>query len=103
MFNLRVEPVKFRLTSLEVATTLVRLSSALYPVGAWMRGLTSLFPKESSGLDGVPEHVAESWTLRIGLSNWTWRLISELRDDSQFALPTLPACHLTADHSTSTF
>lgn len=61
--------------------TLVRLSSAIYPVGAWMRGPTSLFPVESSELDGIPENVVESWTLRIGLSNWTWRLITELRDD----------------------
>lgn len=79
--NPTIEPVKFRLTSLEVAMTLVRLSSAIYPVGAWMRDQTSLFPVQSSGLDGIPEHVAESWNLRIGLSNWTWRLITELRDD----------------------
>ncbi|KAF8559536.1 hypothetical protein OG21DRAFT_1430391 [Imleria badia] len=80
--SLGYEPVKFRLTSLEVAMTLVRLSSAIYPVGAWMRDPTSLFLAESSGLDSIPERAAESWSLRIGLSNWTWRLITELRDDA---------------------
>ncbi|KAG6376111.1 hypothetical protein JVT61DRAFT_2083 [Boletus reticuloceps] len=80
--SLGYEPVKFRLTSLEVAMTLVRLSSAIYPVGSWMRDPTSLFPLKSSGLDSISERDAESWTLRIGLSNWTWRLITELRDDA---------------------
>lgn len=89
IFTSYIEPVKFRLTSLEVAKTLVRLSSAVYPVGAWMRDPTNLFPVESPGLDGIPEHVVESWTLRIGLSNWTWRLITELRDDGQFVRRTL--------------
>lgn len=62
--------------------TLVRLSSAIYPAGAWMTTTTSLFP-ESSELDNSPERVAESWTIRTGLSNWAWRLITELRDDGQ--------------------
>lgn len=77
-----IEPVKFRLISLEVAMTLVRLLSAIYPAGAWMRSPTSLFPAESSRLDRISD-VAESWTLRVMLSNWTWRLITELRDDGQ--------------------
>ncbi|KIJ06186.1 hypothetical protein PAXINDRAFT_20608 [Paxillus involutus ATCC 200175] len=80
--SLGYEPVKFRLTSLEVATTLVRLSSAIYPAGAWMRSTTSLFPAGFSELDSVPERVAESWTIRTGLSSWAWRLITELRDDA---------------------
>ncbi|KAG8217480.1 hypothetical protein J3R82DRAFT_5625 [Butyriboletus roseoflavus] len=90
--SLGYEPVKFRLTALEVAMTLVRLSSAIYPAGAWMRGPTSLFPAESSEFDDIPEHMAESWTLRIGLSNWTWRLITELRDDAHplFETDVLP-------------
>lgn len=62
--------------------TLVRLLSAIYPAGAWMRSPTSLFPAESSRLDRISD-VAESWTLRVMLSNWTWRLITELRDDGQ--------------------
>lgn len=96
-----IEPVKYRLTSLEVAMTLVRLSSAIYPVGAWMRDSTSLFPLEPSGLNGISEHVAESWTLRIGLSNWTWRLITELRDDGQFVQQTPPSLTLTSDCPTA--
>ncbi|KAG9318442.1 hypothetical protein JVU11DRAFT_533 [Chiua virens] len=80
--SLGYEPVKFRLISLEVAMTLARLSSAIYPTGAWMRGPTRLFPVKSAPLDGIPEQVAESWTIRVGISNWTWRLITELRDDA---------------------
>lgn len=64
-----------------------------------MRGATSLFPVESSDLSRIPEYVAESWTLRIGLSNWTWRLITELRDDSQFVQRTLLT--LASDRSTA--
>ncbi|KAF9227969.1 hypothetical protein BS17DRAFT_774550 [Gyrodon lividus] len=81
--SLGYEPVKFRLTSLEVAMTLVRLSSAMYPAGAWMRTTTALFPSGLSEFDRVPERMAESWTIRTGLSNWTWRLITELRDDAR--------------------
>ncbi|EIW85225.1 hypothetical protein CONPUDRAFT_48689 [Coniophora puteana RWD-64-598 SS2] len=66
------EPVKSRLTSLEAAMTLVRLSFALYPPGSWMTSTSSL-----------NEITEDSWTLRSGLSNWAWRLISELRDEAR--------------------
>lgn len=78
--SLGFNPVKFRLISLEVAMTLVRLSSALYPVGSWMRYTTSLFPSDQA-LQVTPVQIAESWNIRIALSNWAWRLITELRDD----------------------
>ncbi|KAI6039034.1 hypothetical protein EDC04DRAFT_3112751 [Pisolithus marmoratus] len=78
--SLGFNPVKFRLISLEVAMTLVRLSSALYPVGSWMRCTTSLFPSDLV-LEETPIRIAESWNIRIVLSNWAWRLITELRDD----------------------
>ncbi|KAH7930821.1 hypothetical protein BV22DRAFT_1101534 [Leucogyrophana mollusca] len=69
-------PVKFRLISLEVAMTLIRLSSAIYPTASWMRSL-ALNSQESAA-----DQIAESWSLRSGLSSWAWRLIAELRDDS---------------------
>lgn len=78
--SLGFNPVKFRLISLEVAMTLVRLSSALYPVGSWMRCANSLFPGDQA-LEETPMRIAESWSIRIALSNWAWRLITELRDD----------------------
>ncbi|KAH7916041.1 hypothetical protein BJ138DRAFT_1229379, partial [Hygrophoropsis aurantiaca] len=75
--SLGYEPVKFRLTSLEVAMTLVRLSSAIYPTASWMRD--SIL---TSG-EGVAQEITESWNLRSGLTNWAWRLIAELKDDSR--------------------
>lgn len=80
--SLGYDPVKFRLTSLEIAMTLVRLSSALYPTSSWMRSTTSLFPANPSGVDETTASVAESWSIRTTLSNWAWRLIAELRDDA---------------------
>ncbi|KAI6109851.1 hypothetical protein F5141DRAFT_811938 [Pisolithus sp. B1] len=80
--SLGFNPVKFRLISLEVAMTLVRLSSALYPVGSWMRCTTCLFPGDRAPEEKeTPIRIAESWNTRIALSNWAWRLITELRDD----------------------
>lgn len=78
--SLGFNSVKFRLISLEVAMTLVRLSSALYPVGSWMRCTTNLFPDDLAP-EEAPILIAESWNIRISLSNWAWRLITELRDD----------------------
>ncbi|KAL4074475.1 hypothetical protein V8B97DRAFT_1697314 [Scleroderma yunnanense] len=75
------DPVKFRLTSLEVSMTLVRLSSALYPVSSWMR-TTGSFPANHSEVDETAARIAESWNIRTTVSNWTWRLITELRDDA---------------------
>jgi hypothetical protein len=61
--------------SLEAANTVLRLSNAIYPPGSW---LTSPLPT-SSLLS--PDDVTESWTLRSGTSAWSWRFISELKDD----------------------
>ncbi|KAH7889737.1 hypothetical protein F5I97DRAFT_1802615 [Phlebopus sp. FC_14] len=79
--SLGYEPVKFRLTSLEVCMTLVRLSSAIYPAGAWMRSTKNLFPVDSADLANSSECVVESWNVRITLSDWTWRVVSELTDN----------------------
>ncbi|EGN93229.1 hypothetical protein SERLA73DRAFT_64433 [Serpula lacrymans var. lacrymans S7.3] len=70
------EPVKFRLTSLEVAMTLMRLSCAIYPTGSW---LTSHPVGEVNSEDDI----AESWSLRSVISNWAWRTLSELKEDSR--------------------
>lgn len=66
-----IDPVKARLNSLEVATTIMKLSAAIYPTGAWLNATST----------GTPEAHSEIWTLRSGLSNWAWRTISELKDE----------------------
>lgn len=71
--HIDTEPVRSRLTSLELAMTLLRLSGAIYPAGSWLRASPS---------NAIPEEEAlESWNLRTGLSNWAWRVIEELSDD----------------------
>jgi hypothetical protein len=76
-----LEPVRNRLISLEVAKTIVRLSTALYPPAAWMRTASNLYPADTSLADITFDRIAESWTIRAGLSSWAGRLISELQDD----------------------
>ncbi|KAG1756831.1 uncharacterized protein EDB91DRAFT_1094661 [Suillus paluster] len=92
--TLTYEPVRNRLTSLEVAKTIVRLSTALYPPAAWMRTTSNLYPPETSPDDITFDRISESWAIRAGLSSWAGRLISELQDDvhplfSQEVLPYL--------------
>lgn len=71
--ELWLDPVKFRLISLEAAMTILKLSTAIYPPGVWAN--ISLEYDE-----GSPDSLEEAWTLRSGLSNWAWRTISELKD-----------------------
>lgn len=66
------DAVKDRLISLEAAITILRLSTAIYPVGSW---LLSTSPETSS------EESADSWSLRTTLATWSWRAIDELRGD----------------------
>jgi len=91
---LTYEPVRNRLISLEVAKTIVRLSTALYPPAAWMRTTSNLYSPDTPPADMTFDRIAESWTIRAGLSSWAGRLISELQDDvhplfSQEVLPYL--------------
>ncbi|KIP09107.1 hypothetical protein PHLGIDRAFT_103348 [Phlebiopsis gigantea 11061_1 CR5-6] len=72
------EPVKTRLVSLEAALTILKLSLALYPPGSWVR-FTPSSPDEPDAQTAAV--VEESWTLRHGLSQWAWRVITELRED----------------------
>jgi hypothetical protein len=73
-----VDPVRSRLTSLEAAMTLLRLSGAIYPPGLWLK--SSKLPEISE------EGIMESWNLRSGLSNWAWRTIEELKDDCKWSI-----------------
>ena len=68
-----VDAVRYRLLSLEAATTMLKLSSAIYPPGAWTN--PSIYGN-TSNLD-VSE---EAWEMRNGLTNWAWRAISEIKD-----------------------
>lgn len=92
--TLTYEPVRNRLISLEVAKTIFRLSTALYPPAAWMRATPNLHLLDTTSTDITFDRIAESWTIRAGLSSWAGRLISELQDDvhplfSQEVLPYL--------------
>ncbi|KAG1890945.1 hypothetical protein F4604DRAFT_1703479 [Suillus subluteus] len=92
--TLTYEPVRNRLISLEVAKTIFRLSTALYPPAAWKRSTSNLHLPDAFPTDITFDRIAESWTIRAGLSSWAGRLISELQDDvhplfSQEVLPYL--------------
>lgn len=92
--TLTYEPVRNRLISLEVAKTIFRLSTAIYPPAAWMRTTSNLHLLDTVSTDVTFDRIAESWTIRAGLSSWAGRLISELQDDvhplfSQEVLPYL--------------
>ncbi|EKM55405.1 uncharacterized protein PHACADRAFT_256013 [Phanerochaete carnosa HHB-10118-sp] len=71
------EPVKTRLVSLEAALTVLKLSVALYPAGAWLRAKPTT---DEEGTEGE-KVLEEAWSIRNGLSQWTWRAISELREE----------------------
>ena len=58
-----------RLIALEVPETLLRLSIAIYPPGSWFEAKDD----ESAPID------AESWLIRTGIADWSWRAISALR------------------------
>lgn len=65
-----IDPVKFRLISLEAALTIIKLSSTIYPPTSWILHQT----------ESLKEEFAEEWTLRSGISNWAWRTVSALKD-----------------------
>ncbi|KAF9464652.1 hypothetical protein BDZ94DRAFT_1255595 [Collybia nuda] len=67
------EPVKFKLISLDAVMTVLKLSTAVYPPGFWIR--------YSPDVERVENFVSEdAWEVRSGLANWAWRVISELKD-----------------------
>ncbi|KAJ8078732.1 hypothetical protein PM082_013015 [Marasmius tenuissimus] len=67
------EPVKHRLTSLEAGTTVLKLSTAIYPTSSWIE-----FPTVDNVTD--PDESHETWSLRTTISSWAWRIITELQD-----------------------
>ncbi|KAF5365667.1 hypothetical protein D9758_003317 [Tetrapyrgos nigripes] len=67
------EPVKFRLISLNCGTTLIKLSTAVYPLGAWQKLPLNDDTSPDSDLE-------ESWTLRCTISSWVWRTLLDLKD-----------------------
>ncbi|KAI0336426.1 hypothetical protein GY45DRAFT_1238667 [Cubamyces sp. BRFM 1775] len=81
------DAVKDRLVSLEAAMTILKLSSAIYPVGAWQR-YDPTSEKDST------EDPAEKWSLRSTLASWSWRAIEEIRggdeDDGLYGPDALP-------------
>ncbi|KAJ4488004.1 hypothetical protein J3R30DRAFT_3280675 [Lentinula aciculospora] len=70
------DPVKVRLISLDAGSTLLKLSSAVYPPGAWL---------SLSSLD------AEEWQIRCMLSAWVWRTLVELKEIKDESLQPLSA------------
>jgi hypothetical protein len=63
----------------------MRLSTALYPPGAWIREPTDgLFSKQDALHS--EEDVEESWKLRRDLLNWGLRTITELKDDCKVSV-----------------
>ncbi|KAK7467122.1 hypothetical protein VKT23_004181 [Stygiomarasmius scandens] len=71
------EPVKLRLISLNAGMTLIRLSTAVYPPGAWLKLSTE---------DKTDEDLEEAWTLRCTISSWVWRTLLDLKDIKDEAL-----------------
>ena len=74
--------VKARLTSLRAVMTILKLSMSVYPPGAWLTHPELSVNEDSSNSKATR---LESWNLRSGLSSWTWRVISELRDADEEA------------------
>lgn len=64
-----LDPVKFRLISLEAALTIIKLSSTIYPPTSW-----------NAYNDKISEEFCEEWGLRYAISNWGWRTVSALKD-----------------------
>jgi hypothetical protein len=68
------DPVKSRLRSLDSGLTIMKLSTAIYPPGAWLTATPSS-PEENT-----PEAQEESWTLRSMISSWAWKTIVDLKE-----------------------
>jgi hypothetical protein len=69
MTYFNADAAKFRLISLEAPLTIIKLSSVIFPPTTWTTRETE------------PDF-AEEWGLRSLISNWIWRTVSTLKDDS---------------------
>lgn len=78
----RTDAVKDRLVSLEAAMTILKLSTAIYPLGSWQFDST----QESS------EEFNEAWSLRSTLASWSWRAIEEITGDEDNREHPLISC-----------
>ena len=66
------EPVRTRLLSLEVAITILRISTAICPTGSWLHF-------RASPSDAEQGFKLEDWEVRAGLSSWAWRALNGLK------------------------
>ena len=90
-----IDLVKARLTSLRAVMTMLKLSMSVYPPGAWLT--RAELPVDENSPDPKATRL-ESWNLRSGLSSWTWRVISELRDaDEEACTSPLRRSRLSTD------
>ena len=74
-FAFSTEPVRTRLLSLEVAITILRISTAIYPTSSWLHF-------QSSPSDAEQGFELEDWEMRAGLSSWAWRALNGLKTDT---------------------
>jgi len=81
------EPVKLRLISLNAGMTLIRLSTAVYPPGAWLKLSTE---------DKTNEDLEETWTLRSIISSWVWRTLLDLKDIKDESESNRAICPMSA-------
>ncbi|KAF8628482.1 hypothetical protein AX15_003992 [Amanita polypyramis BW_CC] len=65
---LNTDPVKDRLNSLEASLTILKLLNAVYPPASWIQA-----PSDD-------DETCNIWTLRMMISNWGWRTITELKN-----------------------
>jgi hypothetical protein len=65
--SLGFDPIKVQLNRQAAGLTILKLGAGAYPPGFWMTTADKDAP-------------SEEWATRQGLSNWVWRLISELRE-----------------------
>lgn len=75
------EPIQARLISLELSVTLLRLSMSIYPPGSWLTASES----ESAPLS------TENWLTRVGITDWSWRTISALKDNRKLPIYQPPS------------
>lgn len=65
---LNTDPVKDRLNSLETSLTVLKLLNAVYPPTSWTQA-----PDDD-------DETCNIWTLRLTISSWGWRTITELKN-----------------------